>query len=1260
MNSAGEPSPETDRPESSADPADPIDSEKPLEDLSATQLYDGPADLPEYPQGRELPDAIAHYRIERLLGQGGMGVVYQAYDEKLKRRVALKLLLGGNHHPDHVARFRAEAEAVARLEHTGIVRVYEVGMHDQQHYIALEFIEGGTLTDWITREQQPPEASAQIFQAMARAIAYAHQNDVVHRDLKPANVLLDQRAPDSSLASGSLTQTEIPGSTIDNGESAKEASSSSTRSSLTEKLSASSSGIAALGLTPKISDFGLAKMLNEDDSQLTQTGAILGTPSYMPPEQATGQTREIGRAADIYSLGATFYVMLTGRPPFVGETPLEVLQLVQNEPPVAPRLLRPGIPRDLETICLKCLEKEPERRYATADLLARDVANFLADRPIEARPVSHARRVALFYRRNRTLCRAVLAMVSVLIVATSYYIYRINHAIGVAKTNEIAANAAADEANRQKEEVARQKEEVTKQKDEVTRQFIMSTSRLLAAKSASIRRDNPIRSLLIGIEALEVTRRAGLPMQGLAYENLILGVAEVGGTPIRGHTESVSGLTISNDGRRLITTSADRTMRIWNLSDEFAKLTDTFHHPDRVNALATSPGTKWIATGCFDRLIRLWDPDTHSAVTLEGRGMPTSSLAMSPDGRWLVSGDERGGVFAWDLTQADTEIAGSRLALNSFQMPRVAHLSFSTDSRWLISAHAANNQQAMGTVLLWDLAGDQPQRYQLYQDRVAAWRGVFSPDSRWLVIAKHDGSLPLWRVADEFTKDEFAFLKGHEAAVRRADFSADGNRLASTDDDGLTIAWDLSGEQPAELLRLREPNGRAIGLALSPNGSHLATSNLSSRIRLWDLGDPGRSHELLAHAAVARQLRFTPDGRFLISADNNYDVRIWSVERNGRGPHPVVLKAHSDQVNGLAIGPDGRFVTTSTDESIRFWQRDGTRETELKPDRAFPNRPVVLNRIAWSPDGEYIAATSNTDGIVRIWDLTFDAPQDGFFALRGHRESVKSVAFRPSDSLLATGGADRTVRLWNLAVDQPEETVQILGGHEMPVTGVAFHPTEKDQLASVSMDGTLRLWNLASAPPQSIVLTPESPVTAAGTARLNAVAFSRNGRWLAASGRNAVNLWDLKAENLAESIQFLGGDYFTSVSFSHDGRRLVCGDTLGQTHLWDLTAENIDSTESILSGHSRWVTSAVFNHDDSNLITASQDGTVRIWELRPDRLLKIARRTAGRKLRIPEYKQFPPEALIPALEERLKDEPENESVRARLEELTNSRVVQPN
>ncbi len=318
------------------------------------------------PRSRPAPDlpAVAGYEVLGVLGRGGMGVVYKARQKGLKRTVALKMILAGSHAGDaDLARFRSEAEAVARLQHGNIVQVYEVGEEDGKPYFSLEFVDGGSLDRKAAGTPQPPREAAGLVATLAEAMACAHRHGVVHRDLKPANVLL------------------------------------------------TSEGV------PKITDFGLAKRL-DDESGATQSGTVLGTPSYMAPEQAAGQTREVGPAADVYALGAILYELLTGRPPFRGPSLWETIHLVRTQEPVPPRQFQPKVPRDLETICLKCLQKEPRKRYPGAAELAEDLRRFLAGEPIRARPVGAPERLWRWCRRNpRTALLGGTVAVLVLAVA---------------------------------------------------------------------------------------------------------------------------------------------------------------------------------------------------------------------------------------------------------------------------------------------------------------------------------------------------------------------------------------------------------------------------------------------------------------------------------------------------------------------------------------------------------------------------------------------------------------------------------------------------------------------------------------------------------------------------------------------------------------------------------------------------------------------------------------------------------------------------
>jgi serine/threonine protein kinase len=304
---------------------------------------------------------IPGYHILAEIGRGGMGIVYKARHLPLKRLVAIKMVLSGTQAAtDDLARFRAEAEAVARLHHPNIVQIYEIGTHEGRPFFALEFVEGGTLSQQLKGNPQSPRQAAVLVETLARAMQAAHEGGIVHRDLKPGNVLMMKDG------------------------------------------------------APKVADFGLAKQLDADQAQ-TRTGAIMGTPAYMAPEQASGKIKELGPLSDVYALGVILYEMLTGGPPFKGETTWHTLEQVRTLEPVPPRRLQPKVPRDLETICLKCLEKAPARRFASARDLADDLGRYLRGESVQARPLRASERVWRWCRRHPLVAASTtLAFVSLL------------------------------------------------------------------------------------------------------------------------------------------------------------------------------------------------------------------------------------------------------------------------------------------------------------------------------------------------------------------------------------------------------------------------------------------------------------------------------------------------------------------------------------------------------------------------------------------------------------------------------------------------------------------------------------------------------------------------------------------------------------------------------------------------------------------------------------------------------------------------------
>jgi serine/threonine-protein kinase len=384
-------------------------------------------------RGRELP-TVPGYEILSELGRGGMGVVYRARQTRLNRLVALKMVLAGAHaSPQQLARFDQEARSVARLQHPNIVQIYEIGEQEGLPYFSLEFVDGGSLEQLIARNPQPPRLAAELVETLARAMHFAHEQNIIHRDLKPANVLLTRSAP---RATGSVSLE--PGG----------------RSTLSSPGKSVEGGVALGPLTPKITDFGLAKAVEEGGSQNTASGTILGTPSYMAPEQARGQVSGLGPLCDLYSLGAILYELLTGRPPFQGATLLDTLDQVRRREPVPVHELQPKVPTDLETICLKCLQKEPAKRYANCGELADDLARFLAGHPIQARPVSGAERLWRWCRRNPWVAGLSAASVLFLVCTAAVSLWAAvamaakNRVIGEEKAAAIKSAEEAEEARK--------------------------------------------------------------------------------------------------------------------------------------------------------------------------------------------------------------------------------------------------------------------------------------------------------------------------------------------------------------------------------------------------------------------------------------------------------------------------------------------------------------------------------------------------------------------------------------------------------------------------------------------------------------------------------------------------------------------------------------------------------------------------------------------------------------------------------------------
>jgi hypothetical protein len=397
-----------------------------------------------------------------------MGIVYKARQLRPNRLVAVKMILSGTQaRPEQLARFRREVEVVARLAHPNVVPIYEVGDQAGQPYFTMEFVAGGSLAQKLAGAVLPASQAAGLVETLARAVHFAHQHGIIHRDLKPGNILLQMKT-----TTDNTDDTDKVSPTRQQGEAADAPHPPRWRVGLTTSVP---SVLSVVDCTPKITDFGLAKQLNPacrslvlDDDGQTHSGAILGTPSYLAPEQAAGQTRTLGPAVDVYALGAILYECLTGRPPFRGESTLDTLEQVRQREPVPPTQLQPKSPRDLEVICLKCLRKEPARRYATALELADDLERFLRGRPILARPVSGGEKVLRWAKRQPAAAALVLvsaAAAVTLLAAWIGFTARLQVEGDRAREQERLAQQQWAIARRDEAEAKRQRDEANTQRE---------------------------------------------------------------------------------------------------------------------------------------------------------------------------------------------------------------------------------------------------------------------------------------------------------------------------------------------------------------------------------------------------------------------------------------------------------------------------------------------------------------------------------------------------------------------------------------------------------------------------------------------------------------------------------------------------------------------------------------------------------------------------------------------------------------------------
>jgi WD40 repeat protein len=1026
---------------------------------------------PEWAVGRSFGD----YELLEIIGRGGMGVVFKAWQKSLARPVALKMILAGPLATDEeVHRFRLEAEAAAQLDHPGIVPIYEVGNRDGQDYFSMGLVEGGSLLDRVRERPLPPPEAAEFMRRVAEAVHYAHQHGIIHRDLKLGNILLDRAG------------------------------------------------------NPKVSDFGLAKRV-QGTSHLTLTGQVVGTPSYMAPEQAAGKTREVGPAADIYSLGAVLYRLITGRPPFAAANPVETLRQVLENEPVSARQLNAAVDRDLETICLKCLQKDPARRYASALDLAQDLRRFLAREPILARPVGNSERLWRWCRRNPLVASLAGLFALSLVLGTViawYFAWQANEEARLARASEKRAVEAQALSNR-RWYVAQIPLAYQAWKD----------GRIGAAVAdlRALRPPQPDAPDLRSFEWSYVQRlcrseldilgsQAG-PVHGVAYSPngrlLAFGAGAIDSPgeitlydtvsrrPVKcwpGHTGPVLALAFRPDGKELATASGDfgtvGEIKFWNaattalvrcLPVAAGPVLSVAYSPDGRH-LAAAAGKVGDGGRTLPNDVLLWDLASGKLQKLAGHPGRVRSVIFSPDGRWLASGGDDDAVRVWDTATGKERrrLAGT--------VPSFTCLAFSPDGKFL--ACAGSDQAVLWEARWWTQPGaDAPVPLRSLEHHSEVESLAFSPDGRYLATGAHDHIIRLW---DAPTGKERFRLRGHNDVVLALAYSPDGACLASAGKDQRVRICGTATNP--EGLSLGEPGSLAYSAVLSPNGRWLATAGADRAVRVWNLATRQQSQVFWGHSEWVHAVAFSPDGGLLASGSADRTIRLWNL---ATGEQVRSFRTAGGPVQGIAINSQ-RLLACATGGlrqagGVKVWELDSGREI-----LSFPPGPCCANAagfsaVAFRQDGRYLAAARN-DHSVMLWDMdSLESP----VTLPGQAGATRSLAFSPDGRLLAAAGETGTVVLWDPGT---RRQIQTLSGHNRPVVGLAFTP-DGQRLASASDDRTVKLWDIG---------TGQEMLSWQG-GEPHSVAFSADGKQLVCCGKlvgegdRPVVVWD--ARELTPELQ---------------------------------------------------------------------------------------------------------------------------------------------
>lgn len=1023
---------------------------------------------------------FGEYELIEEIARGGMGVVFKAKQVSLNRIVALKMILSGNLAGDEeIGRFRTEAEAAAKLDHRGIVPIYEIGEHDDQHYFSMGFIDGPSLQDKVRSGPLAAREATTLCRKIADAISYAHENGVIHRDLKPANVLLDG-----------------------DGE-------------------------------PKVTDFGLAKQV-QSDSGLTQTGAVMGTPGYMPPEQASGEMSQVGPLADVYSLGAILYCLVTGRPPFQASNAIETLTQVINEEPVPPQQLISGIDADLQTIILKCLEKRTDRRYASADALSQELTRYLNGEPIVARPVSRIERTWRWGKRKPAVA-TVCALGAILTLLLS---------IGGPFVALQQRNFAKEQVRLQETAVEERKAAVTAKgeaetaKAEVEHQQERAEGLLYATRVSLAHREwldgNPSRTRQLLAEC---------PPEKRNWEwNYLDGLTRAEDVAIFAHQIPAS-VEYMPDGISLFTRgTSDSRVSFWNVKSGLEQESTSI--PSIRDVVAASETHVLVIAGNSVFYAR-----TNDGERTKFGDFGAGALAglVHDNGKKIATAFGDGSVIVYDV-ESGTELH----RMPEKRQTELAHV-FSAEAEYVAGVRD-------GRVRVWDVqTGAEKFEVAGHVGKVEAV--AFSPDGKTLASAGRGGSVFL---TDLGSGRRIRDLNSHEAGITSLAFNADGSRIVTGSQDRTARIYDVSNGD--EILVIRGHEQGIVDVSFHPDGNQVATASNDGTVRTW---------------TINRQLTVSTEVQETLQGASHMGHRI--------GLEARVFYGQPGMVYDVRVSPDRRFVATTAtgstlgDNQICVWSlADSSRYA------GFAVSGGLLHTLEFSADSRYLVVASGgagdvvQPGSVIIWDLK---TKEKVRAIEGVSCMLARPALNKANDLLAVAYGNLNygkIRIYSFPDGELLREKEVTGQR---LSSLVFSKSEDVVLTATAPGGTIQTWDARSG--------EELGSFSAHGNGVFQIDISSDGLLATANVDGTIGIWDWKKQQQVGELKG-HGKYCVDVCFSPDGSRLLSSSEDETVKVWDLrTFSELLSFRD----HRSPALGADWSRDGSTLATTSRDGVLIVREL---------------------------------------------------------------